>query len=227
MSKVRFLGHAAFYVESEGLRGLIDPFLTGNPMASEGADSFTDLNYIFLTHGHGDHLGDVVPIAKKTGATVISNAEICNYLGNQGVKCHAMHIGGRYRFPFGRVKLTPAFHGSGIQEGNSMVYGGMPAGFLIEMDGKKLYHAGDTGLTVEMQLLKEDGVQVALLPIGGNYVMDEEDAARAVKMIAPEVVVPMHYDTFDLVRADPVLFAELVGDAARVAALKPGEELVF
>lgn len=227
MSKVRFLGHAAFYIEGEGLKGLIDPFLTGNPLASEGADAFSDVNYIFLTHGHGDHLGDVVPIARKTGATVVSNFEICHYLGNKGVTCHAMHIGGRHRFPFGRVKLTPAFHGSGIQEGKQMLYGGMPAGVLIEVDGKKIYHAGDTGLTVEMQLLKEEGVQVALLPIGGNFVMDEEDAARAVRMIAPEVVVPMHYDTFDVVKADPALFTDMVGDAARVAALKPGEELVF
>lgn len=227
MSKIRFLGHAAFYIEGEGLKALIDPFLTGNPLASEGADTFTDLNYIFLSHGHGDHLGDVVPIARHTGATVISTAEICHYLGGKGLTCHAMHIGGRYRFPFGRVKLTPAFHGSGIQEGDRMLYGGMPAGFLIEVDGKKIYHAGDTGLTVEMQLLKEEGVKVAMLPIGGNYVMDEEDAARAVRMIAPEVAVPMHYDTFDLIQADPVLFREMVGEAARVAALKPGEELVF
>ncbi len=227
MAKVRFLGHAAFYIEGEGLKALIDPFLTGNPQASEGADGFTDLNYIFLTHGHADHLGDVVPIAKKTGATVVANFELCNYLSNKGLTCHPMHIGGRYRFPFGRVKLTPAFHGSGIPEGGNMLYGGMPAGFLIEMDGKKLYHAGDTGLTVEMQLLKEDGVQVALLPIGGNFVMDEEDAARAVKMIVPEVVVPMHYDTFDLVKADPELFSEMVGDGVRVAILQPGGELVF
>lgn len=227
MSKVRFLGHAAFYIEGEGLKALIDPFLSGNPLASEGADSFNDLNYIFLTHGHGDHMGDVIPIARRTGATVIATAEICHYLGKKGLTCHPMHIGGRFRFPFGRVKLTPAFHGSGIREGDQMLYGGMPAGFLIEVDGKKIYHAGDTGLTMEMQLLKEEGINVALLPIGGNYVMDEEDAARAVRMIVPEVVVPMHYDTFDFIEADPSLFAEDVGKVAHVVVLKPGEELDF
>ncbi len=227
MATIRFLGHAAFHVEGEGLKGLIDPFLTGNPQASEGAGSFTELDFIFLTHGHGDHLGDTVQLAKRTGATVVANFELCHYLEGKGLKCHAMHIGGRRRFPFGRVKLTPAFHGSGILEGDRMIYGGLAGGFLIEVEGKNLYHAGDTGLTKEMELLAEEDVRIALLPIGGNFVMDEEDAARAVRMIRPEAVVPMHYDTFDLVKADAGRFADLVGDAARVVILEPGQELRF
>jgi L-ascorbate metabolism protein UlaG (beta-lactamase superfamily) len=227
MATIRFLGHAAFHIEGEGLKGLIDPFLTGNPQASEGADGFTDLNYIFLTHGHGDHLGDTVQIAKRTGATVVANFELCHYLETKGLSCHPMHIGGRWAFPFGRVKMTPAFHGSGIFEGDQVIYGGLAGGFLVEVEGKKIYHAGDTGLTKEMELLAEEEIQVALLPIGGNFVMDEADAARAAAMIRSETVVPMHYDTFDLVRADAGRFTELVGDASRVVVLEPGQELRF
>ncbi|QTX31760.1 metal-dependent hydrolase [Aminithiophilus ramosus] len=227
MAKVRFLGHAAFYVGGEGLKGLIDPFLTGNPQASQGAESFTEIDVIFLTHGHDDHLGDTVQIAKRTGATVVANYEICHHLAKKGLKCHPMQIGGRWTFPFGTVKMTAALHGSAILDGNQVVYGGLAGGFLIEIEGKKVYHSGDTGLTKEMELLAEEAIDVALLPIGGNFVMDEEDAARAVRMIGPEAVVPMHYDTFDLIRADADRFARLVGTASRVVPLRPGQELLF
>jgi L-ascorbate metabolism protein UlaG (beta-lactamase superfamily) len=227
MVRIAYLGHSAFHVKAEGLNALIDPFLSGNPKASAGKGEFAAVNYIFVTHGHGDHLGDTVEIAKRCDATVVTNFELCHYLAGKGVKCSPMHVGGRTRFPFGRVKLTPAWHGSGIEEGEKMLYGGTPCGFLIEVEGKKLYHAGDTGLTVEMQLLADDGIDVALLPIGGNFVMDVEDAAKAVKMIKPKMAIPMHYGTFPAIDADPEEFKRLVSGVCKVVILQPGEGLEF
>jgi L-ascorbate metabolism protein UlaG (beta-lactamase superfamily) len=229
MPKVRFLGHAAVYLEGSGIHALIDPFLTGNPVAFEEADRFEGIDWIFLTHGHGDHLGDAVSIARRTGAVLVACTELTAALGGEGIRTFGMHIGGRCRFPFGRVKMVPAWHGGGIDSAakGPRLYGGTPCGFLLEIDGKKLYHAGDTGLTVEMTLLAQEGVDLAFLPIGGRYVMDVEDAARAVSMICPRVVVPMHYDTFPEIEANPREFARLVGNAARVEILSPGGEVEF
>ncbi|HOC82353.1 MAG: metal-dependent hydrolase [Synergistetes bacterium ADurb.Bin155] len=225
MARLTFLGHAAFRVEGGGLDGLIDPFLTGNSMTPFSPEDFKDVNFIFVTHGHGDHLGDTPAIAKRTGATVVATVEMCDVL--KGVKCHPLQIGGAFTFPFGRVKMTPAWHGSGVQggEGEGMAYGGVAGGFLLEVDGRRIYHAGDTGLTVEMGLLAEDGVDVALLPIGGNYTMDIDDAVRAVRMIKPRVAVPMHYNTFPLIKASPEEFASKASGLAEIRILKPGEIL--
>ena len=225
MVSIRFLGHAAFAVDGEGLKGLIDPFITGSGVSNVPLSSFYDRNYIFVTHGHGDHIGDTVEIAQKSGATVVSNVEICHYLAKKGVKCHFMQVGGTFTFPFGKVRMTPAWHGSGIQEGDTMLYGGTPGGFLIEVEGKKIYHAGDTGLTYEMKLLEEEKVDVALLPIGGNYTMDIDDAVRAVSFIRPRIVVPMHYNTFEVIKASPEVFAEKVSTLADVKVLAVGETL--
>ena len=227
MSMLQFLGHSAFYLEGNGIKALIDPFLTGNPMASEGPEARPVLDYIFVSHAHGDHLGDTIAIAKRTGAAVICTNELAKYLANEGLRTEGMHIGGRAAFPFGKVKLTPAFHGSSIFENGKMVYSDIPCGFLIEVDGKKIYHSGDTGLTVEMTLLEAEGVEVALLPIGGYYVMDADDAVRAVGFIKPKKVVPIHYDTFPPIKADPQYFAKKVGSQAEVVVMKPGEKLNF
>lgn len=228
MAKLTYLGHSAFYIEGKNLRALIDPFLTGNPMASEGADERRELDYIFLTHAHGDHLGDTAAIAARTGAEVITTNELAQYLAGKGLKTIGMHIGGRASFAFGRVKLISAHHGSAIFEDGKMVFSGVPCGFLIEVDGKKIYHAGDTGLSMEMKLLEYEKVDAAILPIGGFYVMDEEDAARAVDFIRPIVAIPIHYDTFPPIKADPMKFQEHIdrlGGGTRVEILKPGDTL--
>jgi len=228
MAKLTYLGHSAFYIEGGGIRALIDPFLTGNPMASEGPQARGELDYIFLTHAHGDHLGDTVEIASRTGAQVFATNELATYLAGKGLATIGMHVGGRAAFPFGRVKLTPAHHGSGIFEDGKMVFSGVPCGFVIELDGKKIYHAGDTGLSADMKLLECEKIDAALLPIGGFYVMDEEDAARAVSFIKPIAVVPIHYDTFPPIKASPEKFGEHIkrlSAGARLEALKPGETL--
>jgi L-ascorbate metabolism protein UlaG (beta-lactamase superfamily) len=221
--KIQFLGHSAFYVEAEGLKALIDPFLEEDVKQDFKVEA---LNYIFLTHGHGDHLGSTVELAKKSGATVVANHEICLYLSEFEIKCHPMHIGGRTGFPFGKVKMTPALHGSGIQTEEGVINGGNPGGFLIEAAGKKLYHAGDTGLTYDMKLLQIEEVDVALLPIGGNFTMDVEDALRAVDFIEPKIAIPMHYNTFPLIEASPAAFVEGV-EKALGKILKPGDSLRF
>ncbi|MEG1641822.1 MAG: metal-dependent hydrolase [Synergistaceae bacterium] len=227
MAKLKYLGHSAFYIEGTGIKALIDPFLEG-PTSPIKPSDITDLNYIFLTHGHGDHIGNTIEIAKRTGATVITCFELATYLQMQGLKTEGMHIGGSYKFPFGKVKLTPAWHGAAVQmldKGIDIGYGGVACGFLIEIENKKIYHAGDTGLTMEMQLLKDLDIQIAMLPIGGYYTMDAEDAARAVKMIKPCVAIPMHYNTFPLIAQNPEEFAKMVGEEETfVKILNPGEE---
>ncbi|MDR1885697.1 MAG: metal-dependent hydrolase [Synergistaceae bacterium] len=227
MGMLQFLGHSAFYVEGSGIKALIDPFLSGNPCASEASTARASLDYIFVSHAHGDHLGDAVAIAERTGATVVATNELATWLAGRGLKTEGMHIGGRARFPFGRVKLTPAFHGSSMFEDGKMIYSDIPCGFLIEVEEKKIYHAGDTGLTVEMTLLEAEGVDVALIPIGGYYVMDVDDAVRAVDFIKPRRTVPIHYDTFPPIKADPNDFARKVGGRSEVTIMKPGDKLPF
>ena len=228
MAKIRFLGHSAFYIEGEGLKALIDPFLSDNPVAAAKPEEFNDINAIFLTHGHGDHMGDTISIAQRTKAVVFTCNELAGYLSSKGIKTEGMHIGGRAVFSFGKVKLTPAWHGCPIVEGDEVRYGGVACGFVIEVDGKKIYHSGDTGLTMEMTLLEKETIDVALLPIGGYYTMDIQDAARAVEMIRPRVAIPMHYNTFPKIKADPKEFAKLVGEMfTEVKILEPGEEYQF
>lgn len=223
--EVTWYGHACFSIEGGGATLLTDPFLTGNPQAAVTAGEVS-ADYVLVSHAHGDHLGDAVPIAKRTGATVIANFEIATYCENEGVKAHPLHIGGGYDFPFGRVKLTIAHHGSSFPDGS---YGGNPAGFLLTIEGKKVYHACDTGLFYDMKLIGEEGIDLAILPIGDNFTMGPEDALKAVKLIGPRTVVPVHYNTFEVIEQDPHAFARMVKaeTSARCVVLKPGESLTL
>jgi L-ascorbate metabolism protein UlaG (beta-lactamase superfamily) len=219
------LGHAALLIESDGQHLLIDPFLTGNPTAPVKAGE-VPANYILVSHGHGDHLGDTIAIARTTGATVICNYEISEWLTKQGVaRVHGQQHGGSHTFPFGRVKFTLAFHGSALPDGS---YGGNPCGFLLTLrDGTKIYDAADTGLFGDMRLIGEEGIDLAFLPIGDNYTMGPDDALRAVKMVKPKKVMPIHYNTFDLIAQDADAWAAWVRQETdtQPVVLKPGEWL--
>jgi L-ascorbate metabolism protein UlaG (beta-lactamase superfamily) len=223
--KITFLGHAGFLLAGE-MNILIDPFLTGNPVATVTPDELT-ADLIFVSHGHGDHLGDAISLAKKTGATIVSVFEIATYCSKYGVQTHPMHIGGSNRFGPVMVKLTPALHGSGLPAGDgSIQYLGNPCGFIFTLDGKTIYHSGDTGLFGDMELIgKRNPVDLAMLPIGDNFTMGMEDALEAVKLIKPNVVIPMHYNTWPVIAQNPREFKENVEKEtpARVIILEPGE----
>jgi len=224
-TRLRWLGHAALLLQSDGHTILIDPFLTGNPAAPvKAGDVLAD--FILVSHGHGDHLGDTIALAKATGAMVVTNYEMSEWLTKQGVaRVHGQQHGGAHTFPFGRVKLTLAFHGSALPDGT---YGGNPCGFLIYLrDGTKIYDAADTGLFGDMRLIGEEGIDLALLPIGDNYTMGPDDALRAVKLIEPKKVMPIHYNTFDLIAQDAEAWADRVRQQTQTqpVVLKPGDWL--
>ncbi len=222
--QVTWYGHAATAVATPMVRILIDPFFSGNSLAPV-APSDMAADVICVTHGHGDHLGDTVEIARRSGSLVIANFEIITYLEKLGLeKLHPLHIGGGKSFEWGRVKLTMAQHGSALPDGS---YGGVAAGVLLEIAGRRIYHAGDTGLFSDMQLIGRGGLDLAMLPIGDNFTMGPDDALEAVKFLKARFVVPMHYDTFDVIEQDPVEWAGRVGreTATEAKVLKPGESL--
>jgi L-ascorbate metabolism protein UlaG (beta-lactamase superfamily) len=224
MSTLTWHGHSCFLLETDdGTRILFDPFLDENPVADVKSAEIEDVDFILVSHGHFDHFPETVPIAKRTGATVVSTFELVGYCQEQGVENgHGMNIGGGHDFSFGRVKLTPAQHTASVAGDESGTHTAHPCGFLLTLNGgKRLYHSGDTSLLLDMQLLQGQ-VDVALLPIGDNFTMGPEDAARAVEFIRPRTVIPMHYDTWPLIAQDPEAFRGLVGDRAEVVVLKPG-----
>ena len=222
--KVTWYSHACFLIETDDSKILIDPYITDNPLSPITSDA-VEADYILVSHGHGDHLGDTIGIAKRTGAMVISNFEIQSWLMGQGLEnVHPQHIGGGFDYPWGRVKLTHALHGSALPDGS---YGGNPCGFLLYLQGKKLYHACDTGLFYDMKLIGEEGIDLAILPIGDNFTMGPDDALRAVKLIEPAQVVPIHYNTFDVIKQDPHAWANRVKEetSARVTVMDPGDHI--
>ena len=222
-TKLTWYGHAALGLETGGYKIVIDPFFSGNPAASLSPEA-VEADFILVSHGHGDHVGDAVAIAKRTGATIIGNFEVAGWFEKQGVeKTHGQHLGGGHKHPFGYLKLTLALHGSALPDGSN---GGNPSGFLLTTnDGKKLYFAQDTGLFGDMRLIGEEGLDLAAIPIGDNYTMGPDDALRAVKMLEPKVVIPIHYNTFDLLAQDAQAWKERVEKETKtkVVVLKPGE----
>lgn len=205
---------------------VIDPYFADNPAAAVTV-SDVKADFILVTHGHGDHVGDVESLAGRTGATVISNFEIASWFEEKGLKTHGQHIGGGHQFPFGYLKLTQALHGSKLPDGSD---GGNPAGFLITtIDGKKVYLAGDTGFFGDMKFIGEEKIDLAVLPIGDNFTMGPEDALRAVKLLEPKHVIPIHYNTWDLIKQDPQAWAQRVLKETRseVHVLNPGESFTF
>jgi L-ascorbate metabolism protein UlaG (beta-lactamase superfamily) len=223
MNKLTWHGHATLGLETGGYKLIIDPFFSGNPSASLSPEA-VEADFILVSHGHGDHVGDGIAIANRTGATVISNFEIASWFEEQGVKnTHGQHIGGGFKHPFGYLKLTLALHGSALPDGSN---GGNPCGFLLTTnDGKKIYLAQDTGLFGDMKLIGEEGLDLAVVPIGDNYTMGPDDALRAVKLLQSKVVIPIHYDTWDLLAQDANAWAKRVEQETKTKAvvLKPGE----
>ncbi len=226
MARLTYHGHSTFTIQlRDGTRIALDPWFDDNPVSDIKTADIDELDYIFCTHGHADHFADAIPLAKKTGAMLVSTFEIVSFVQTQGVEnAHPLHIGGGYRFPFGYVKMTPALHGGQVHGDETGQFTTVPGGFLFEMDGKRLYAAGDTALLTDMQLLKGQ-VDVALLPIGDNFTMGPDDAVRAVEFIDPSVVIPIHYNTFPPIQQDPAEFAFKVGDRAEVWIVEAGDEV--
>ncbi|OVE39449.1 metal-dependent hydrolase [Priestia aryabhattai] len=224
MMHVSYHGHSIIKIETKGKTILIDPFITGNELTDLNAEE-VKADVILLTHGHNDHVGDTVEIAKRSGALVVAVAELATYLSWQGLNVHPMSIGGAYTFDFGTVKLTQAFHGSSYTENNEkIIYTGMPAGLLLTIEGKTIYHAGDTALFSDLKLIGRHKPDLAFLPIGDNFTMGPEDAAIAAEWVQAKLVVPIHYNTFSVIKQDPHQFVEsLSGIEGKV--LKAGEGL--
>ena len=215
-----YIHHSAFTFSDGKTTLLFDPYLEGNPEGLTAGDIKAD--YIFISHAHGDHLGDAYEIAKRNDALIISTAEIAHDAETHGCRAHAMHLGGTFAFPFGRVRITPAFHGSGIA-------GGHACGFIVDFHGAKFYYAGDTALFSDMQLLQKlDSFRYALLPIGGNFTMDPKDAAKAAAFLKAPVVLPIHYNTWPVIAQDPVPFQREVEAAVpgtKVVLIQPGDTM--
>ena len=200
--KFTYYGHSAFTLSDDVTTILFDPFITDNPW-TQVCPTDIACQYIIVTHCHGDHYGDTEAIAKANDATVISTAEVAGKAGEAGCKAHAMHVGGSADFPFGKVRLTPAFHGSGIA-------GGLACGVIVEFGGKRIYYAGDTGLFSDMKILDRFGqIDCAILPIGDNFTMGMDDAALAALWVQPRFVIHVHYKTWPIIEADPQEYKKL------------------
>jgi L-ascorbate metabolism protein UlaG (beta-lactamase superfamily) len=225
--RLTYFGHSCFLVEVPGARLVLDPFFTDNPLAPCRAGDI-ECEYVLCTHGHDDHVCDALEISRRNQAPIIANFEITEFFAAQGAKTHGLNPGGGFDFPFGRVKLTLAFHSSSAIENGRITYLGEACGLLIEAGGKKLYDAGDTALFSDMQLIGRSGLDAALLPIGDNFTMGPADALDALDYLKPKVCVPIHYNTWPVIRQEPGKFAAGAADRGhKVIPLKPGESLAI
>jgi L-ascorbate metabolism protein UlaG (beta-lactamase superfamily) len=224
--KITWLGHAAFLFEAEK-KLLIDPFISENPKAPCSPEDL-DPDIIAVTHGHRDHLGDTIAIGARTGCRIISIHEVANYIKSKGVFAEGMNKGGTIEVEGVTLTMTHALHSSSIDASGFSFDGGCPAGFVIGTGGHSIYHSGDTGVFGDMQIIGElYEPEVALLPIGSRFTMGIKEAVKAVELIRPEIVVPMHYNTFDVIRQDPEEFRKAVEAKVdtKVIILKPGESI--
>jgi L-ascorbate metabolism protein UlaG (beta-lactamase superfamily) len=221
--RLRYLGHSGIQLRDGEHEVVVDPFITNNGPTPVGLDEL-EPETIVLSHAHGDHYGDTPALAERSGATVVSSAEIAGYVGQRGMKGHGMNIGGHHAFAFGRVGFTPAWHSSSFPDGT---YGGMPMGILLDMGGLRIYHAGDTALFSDMRLIGRKGLDIALVPIGDNFTMGPDDALEAVKLLAPKRVIPVHYNTFPVIEQDANAFKARVEQEtdAECLVLQPGDGL--
>lgn len=227
MTKLIYHGHSCVEIRHNEHIIFIDPYIEGNAYIPPNKLSDLKTNdvkcdYIILSHGHADHYGSTEEIAKKNNATVIAMVEIADSLSNKGLKAHAMNLGGAFQFPFGKVKLTLAHHSSSLPDGS---YGGDPAGIIISLGEKNIYHAGDTALFYDMKLIGEMcRIDYAFLPIGDNFTMGIDDAVKAAEFLNAETVIPIHYNTFDEIKADPNEFKRKIESIGKkCSAIKPGE----
>lgn len=205
MLQVCYLGHSAVTLSDGHTTVLIDPFLRNNPLAPSGVAETLHPNLVLVTHAHNDHFGDTVEFCGR-GAQLVSSGEIVGYAYRQGVrKIEGMNIGGRLNFPGGWLRWTPAWHSSSFADGT---YGGMPMGVVVELGGKRIYHAGDTALFSDMSLLARHNLDLALLPMGDHYTMGPDDALEALELLRPKRVLPIHYNTFPAIAQDGQAFAE-------------------
>lgn len=223
--EINYVGHSCFEIKAPQATILVDAFLApNNPKASRDASDFSP-DLVALTHGHVDHCADAEAVAKAAGAPILAIVEVANWFAEKGVTTHDPNLGGTVSFDWGWIRLVPAMHTNTLPDGTVV---GIPAGLVINIDGQTIYHLGDTALFSDLALVsRRSPVDIAIVPIGGHYTMDPEDAAEAVKLIGPKQVIPCHYNTFPPIEQDPQRFVDLVGGAAEVVVLDPGTSHTF